>query len=111
MDATDTGAIKEHLQDMRMETQEFLLELTRKLVNTPENIQIEMLVGEQTTVFKIHSAKEDMGQLLGKQGRTITALRQLIFAMMAKHGIRTVIEIECRTSSSHQAHTTCANIK
>jgi len=50
-------------------------------------------VGEQTTVLELRVAKEDLGKVIGKQGRTAKAMRTILSAASTKIRKRTVLEI------------------
>lgn len=70
-----------------------LLPLFKELVDHPEDVVLEVMQGEQTTVFGIKVNRADLGKIIGKQGRTAKSLRQLIHAMATKHKRRAVLEI------------------
>lgn len=63
------------------------------LVDQPETVNVTTYVGPKTTVYKINCARENMGQLIGSQGRTIMGLRAVVHAMTARAGIRSIVEI------------------
>lgn len=70
-----------------------LLPLFKELVDQPDEVRLEIMQGEQTTVFELKVSKEDLGKIIGKKGRTVNSLRQLIHAMSTKHDRRSVLEI------------------
>ena len=72
---------------------EFLIEIVKALVDNPEQVQINAIEGSQTTVLELRVAKEDMGKIIGKQGRTANAIRVLLNAASGKAGKRYVLEI------------------
>ena len=68
--------------------------MAKALVDAPEEISVEMIEGEQTTIIELKVAEKDRGKVIGKQGRTARAMRTiLIAASSARHGKRIVLEI------------------
>lgn len=67
--------------------------VVRFLVDHPEAVEVKEIEGEQTRVIELKVAKEDMGKIIGKQGRTARALRTILTAASAKLNKRTVLEI------------------
>ena len=67
--------------------------VVRFLVDHPEAVEVKEIDGEQTQVLELRVAKEDMGKVIGKQGRTARALRTILSAASAKLNKRTVLEI------------------
>jgi len=67
--------------------------MVRALVDVPESVRISEIVGEQTTVFELVVAKEDLGKVIGKQGKTAKALRTILTAASTKLRKRSVLEI------------------
>ena len=58
-----------------------LVELIAKaLVDKPENVQVSQLNGEQTSIIELKVAQEDIGKIIGKQGRTAQAIRVILGA-------------------------------
>lgn len=72
---------------------ELLEVMVRALVDLPEHVKISEIVGEQTTVFELVVAKEDLGKVIGKQGKTAKALRTILTAASTKLRKRSVLEI------------------
>ena len=71
-----------------------LIELiARSLVDAPGQVQVAEVEGEQTTVLELKVAKEDLGKVIGKQGRTARAMRTLLSAASTKAKKRVVLEI------------------
>jgi len=56
-------------------------------------VTVSEIVGEQTTVIELRVAKEDLGKVIGKQGRTAKAMRTILSAASTKIRKRTVLEI------------------
>lgn len=71
-----------------------LIEMVAKaLVDKPEEVDVIEVEGEQTTVVELKVAKEDLGKVIGKQGRTARAMRTLLSAASAKVRKHCVLEI------------------
>ena len=71
-----------------------LLELiTRSLVDNPEQVEVKEVEGEQTTVLELRVAREDLGKVIGKQGRTARSIRTLLASAGMKLKKRIVFEI------------------
>lgn len=71
-----------------------LIEIIAKaLVDKPEAVEVTEVEGEQTTVVELKVAKEDLGKVIGKEGRTARALRTILGAASAKLRRRSVLEI------------------
>lgn len=67
--------------------------IAKALVDNPEEVKVTEIVGDQTSVLELKVAKEDLGKVIGKQGRTARAMRTLLSASSAKIRKRTVLEI------------------
>lgn len=67
--------------------------VVKALVDLPDNVRVSAVKGEQTTVIELHVAKEDLGKVIGKQGRTAQSLRTILNAASTKMKIRSVLEI------------------
>jgi hypothetical protein len=71
-----------------------LLELIAKaLVDHPEEVSVSEVFGEQTTILELSVAQDDLGKVIGKQGRTAKAIRTLLSAAGTKIGKRLHLEI------------------
>ena len=67
--------------------------MARALVDKPEQVRVSEIVGEQTSVIELRVAKEDLGKVIGKQGRTARAMRTILSAASTKIRKRAVLEI------------------
>ena len=67
--------------------------IAKALVDNPEQVSVEEVEGNQTSVLELKVAKEDLGKVIGKQGRTARAMRTILSAASAKIKKRTVLEI------------------
>ena len=72
---------------------ELIERIARALVDKPEEVTVTALEGSQSTVLELKVAKEDLGKVIGKQGRTARAMRTILSAASAKVKKRTVLEI------------------
>lgn len=67
--------------------------MARSLVDKPESVEIAEIEGEQTTIFELKVAKEDLGKVIGREGRTARSMRTILGAASTKLKKRTVLEI------------------
>ena len=67
--------------------------MARSLVDAPDKVQVNEVAGEQTTVVELTVAKEDLGKVIGKQGRTAKSMRTILNAASTKLNKRSVLEI------------------
>ena len=67
--------------------------LAKSRVDKPEEVQVAEVGGEQTIVYELRVAKDDLGKVIGKQGRTARAIRTILGAASAKLKKRAVLEI------------------
>ncbi len=72
---------------------EFLEVLAKYLVDHPDEVVIEEEEKESKVVFKLKVASSDIGKVIGKSGKTASALRLLLRAVAAKEGKRAVLDI------------------
>jgi predicted RNA-binding protein YlqC (UPF0109 family) len=71
-----------------------LLELIAKsLVDAPDEVEVTEVEGEQTTVLELRVAREDLGKVIGKQGRTARSIRTILASAGMKLKKRVVFEI------------------
>ena len=67
--------------------------IAKALVDKPEEVEVKEIEGEQTSVIEVKVAKEDLGKVIGKQGRTARAMRTVLSAASTKINKRSVLEI------------------
>ncbi|UCF86113.1 MAG: KH domain-containing protein [Desulfobacteraceae bacterium] len=67
--------------------------IAKALVDKPEEVEVTEIEGEQTSVIELKVAKEDLGKVIGKQGRTARAMRTILSAASTKINKRSVLEI------------------
>lgn len=67
--------------------------IAQALVDNPEVVEVSEVEGEKTSVLELRVAKEDLGKVIGKQGKTAKAMRTILSAASAKIRKRSVLEI------------------
>jgi predicted RNA-binding protein YlqC (UPF0109 family) len=72
---------------------DLLEEIAKALVDNPEDVSVTEVEGEQTTVLELRVRNEDLGKVIGRQGRTARAIRTLLAAAGMKVQKRFVLEI------------------
>jgi len=72
---------------------ELLAHLARQLVDDPDAVEVEETEREGATVLQLRVAKEDVGKVIGRQGRIARALRAIVRASGARSHRRVVLEI------------------
>ena len=75
---------------MEKELVEFLV---RSLVDKPDEVSVNMVEGEKTRVLELHVAQDDIGKVIGKQGRIAKAIRTILSACATKDGKKASLEI------------------
>lgn len=84
------------MTDKKFDTQSLkdLVEfMAKSLVDFPDKVEVNEIVGEQTTVVELKVSKEDLGKVIGKQGRTARSMRTILNAASTKLHKRSVLEI------------------
>lgn len=72
---------------------ELIKYLAQALVDYPDLVSVDEVEGNQASVLELKVSKEDLGKVIGKQGRTARALRTILSSASAKAKKRTVLEI------------------
>jgi predicted RNA-binding protein YlqC (UPF0109 family) len=67
--------------------------IARAIVDEPDVVSVTEVVGGHTSILELKVAKTDIGKVIGKQGRTVSALRTILNAVSAKAKKHTVLEI------------------
>lgn len=67
--------------------------LAKALVDHPDDVQIETIEGERSVILQLKVHPDDVGKVIGKQGRTAQALRTLVKAAAMKQGKNAIVEI------------------
>jgi uncharacterized protein len=76
-----------------MAMKELIKYIAQALVDNPDKVEVTEVEGEQTSVIELKVAKEDLGKVIGKQGRTARAMRTILSAASTKINKRAVLEI------------------
>ena len=73
---------------------EFIEYIVKNLVDIPDQVKVVEVKGESVAVYELRVGPGDMGKVIGKRGKTITAIRTLLNAVSAaKHGSRSILEV------------------
>ncbi|MGL4873861.1 MAG: KH domain-containing protein [Clostridium sp.] len=67
--------------------------IAKSLVDRPEEVRVNEIAGEQSIILELKVAPEDMGKVIGKQGRIAKAIRTVVKAVAIKEDKRVVVEI------------------
>jgi predicted RNA-binding protein YlqC (UPF0109 family) len=76
-----------------MEMKDLIAYIAKSLVDNPDAVEVSEVGGEQTSVIELRVAKDDLGKVIGKQGRTARAMRTILSAASTKIHKRAVLEI------------------
>ena len=79
--------------EMEEDVRELLEYLAKSLVDHPEDVQVQETETDTTVVLELTVAKDDIGKVIGKQGRIARALRTIVKASAVKNGKRAIVEI------------------
>ncbi|HBR01352.1 MAG TPA: KH domain-containing protein [Ruminiclostridium sp.] len=72
---------------------ELLEQIARSLVDNPDDVSVNEVEGEQSLILELRVAEEDMGKVIGKQGRIAKAIRTVMKAAAIKENKRVAVEI------------------
>ncbi len=72
---------------------DLLKRIVQALVDNPEQVEVSEVEGDNILVLELRVAKEDIGRVIGKQGRTVQAIRSILSAVSGKVKKRIVFEI------------------
>ena len=72
---------------------DFIEYLAKHLVDEPDQVQVNEVVGESTSVYELRVAEGELGKIIGKQGHTIRAIRTILSGVAAKENRRVVLEL------------------
>ncbi|MBI3248121.1 MAG: KH domain-containing protein [Deltaproteobacteria bacterium] len=67
--------------------------LAKSLVNHPDEVEVKEIQGETAAILELRVAKEDLGRIIGKQGRTAKSIRTLLNAVASRTNRKVVLEI------------------
>ncbi|WP_027193476.1 KH domain-containing protein [Megalodesulfovibrio gigas] len=71
----------------------FIDYVARSLVDNPDAVQVTVKPGDQADVIELTVAKDDLGKVIGRQGRTAKAIRTVLSAISVREKRRAVLEI------------------
>ena len=72
---------------------ELVAYLAKSLVNNPDEVEVSEIQGETAAILELRVAKEDLGRIIGKQGRTAKSIRTLLNAAASRTNRKVVLEI------------------
>ena len=72
---------------------ELIEQIAKAIVEKPDAVQVQGIEGEHAVVIELRVAKEDIGKIIGRQGRTIAAIRTILNATRAQTQKRQVLEV------------------
>jgi hypothetical protein len=72
---------------------DIVLYLAKSLVNHPDEVEVREIQGETAAILELRVAKEDLGRIIGKQGRTAKSIRTLLNAAASRTNRKVVLEI------------------
>jgi uncharacterized protein len=72
---------------------ELIKYISQSLVDNPDKVEVSEVIGGQTIIIELRVGKEDLGKVIGKQGRTAQSIRIILSAVAAKLHKRAVLEI------------------
>lgn len=79
--------------DRRSDMQNLVRTIVRALVDYPEAVEVQQVDGETTCILEVRVTPEDIGKVIGRQGRNIAALRTLLHAVGAKERKHILLEV------------------
>ena len=72
---------------------EFLTKIVQEMVEFPDQIEISPINTGSFTIFELKVAKSDLGKIIGKKGRNVNALRNILSTVSARNGKRVSLDI------------------
>jgi uncharacterized protein len=74
--------------------EKLLVSIAQGLVEAPDAVKVTVEEGENATIYHLHVAEDDMGRVIGKQGRIAKAIRTVMRATAIRQNTRVVVEID-----------------
>ena len=72
---------------------EFIEQIPKSIVEKPDDVQVRAIEGEHAVVFELRVQRDDIGKVIGKQGRTVSAMRTILNAAQAQNEKRQILEV------------------
>ena len=72
---------------------ELLEMLAKAVVDKPDEVRVSVVEGERSIILQLHVAPDDLGKVIGKQGRIAKAIRTIVKASAVKEGKKAIVEI------------------
>lgn len=76
-----------------MDAKELVVYIAKSIVDKPELVRVNGVEGENSVVIELKVAKDDMGKVIGKEGKTISAIRTILSATRAQKRKRHILEL------------------
>lgn len=73
---------------------DLVLYMAQSLVDNPSQVNVRQIEGTYSVIIKLHVAPEDMGKVIGKQGKIAKAMRTMLAIAAAREGKRATLEIQ-----------------
>lgn len=73
---------------------ELVATIAREIVDNPDQVEVNQIQGENSITLKLSVADEDMGKVIGKQGRIARAIRTVVKAAATKEGKKVMVDIQ-----------------
>jgi hypothetical protein len=84
---------------------EFITYIVKNIVDQPDQVKVEAIQGHNTMIIEVKVAKIDTGKVIGRQGKTIQAIRALVVAVASRAGVRVTLEV-LEADAPSPVHTT-----
>lgn len=81
------------MSDTLTELKELVEIIACSIVDNPDEVHVNQVEGEKSVILELQVAEEDMGKVIGKQGRIAKAIRTVVKAAATKEGKRVIVEI------------------
>ena len=75
-------------------TAEFVEFVVKMLARSPDEVTVTEQTDDHTTVYHLHLSPEDVGRVIGREGRVVRAIRSMLRAAAVRQGVRIVLEID-----------------
>ncbi|EKD56082.1 MAG: RNA-binding protein [uncultured bacterium] len=96
---------------MAEQDQEFVEYIVKSIVSNPDDVKVARIIDERGVLLTLAVNPEDMGKIIGKEGRTAKALRTLLRVLGAKSNARINLKVEEPEGSTHVSAATTASTK